>query len=199
MKLVTYHTEGSPQLGALRGDRIINLAQAHRALHNDAEEAFPDDLLSLLVEGEAGLAKARAVIEAVADRSGAWQVALANVTLLPPILRPGKIICLGRNYAEHAREGGAEPLEYPIIFFKPASSLLGDGGAIVIPPITEKVDYEAELAVVMGRPCKQVSAQAAPRGRYGVGSGSFWIPRGRTLLPQRFLDTLLRHSYRLPR
>lgn len=160
MKLVTYKTDSSPHLGALLGDQIINLAQAYQALNSDADEAFPDDLLSLLTAGEAGLAKAQTVVEA-ATRSEEWQVALADVTLLPPILRPGKIICLGRNYAEHAREGGAEPLEYPIIFFKPASALLGDGDTIVIPPVTEKADYEAELAVVIGRPCKQVSAQAA--------------------------------------
>ncbi len=67
------------------------------------------------------------------------------------------VIALGRNYAAHAKEGGAEPPKYPMLFHKTAGALIGDKQKIVIPPITEKTDYEAELAVIIGRTCKNVA------------------------------------------
>jgi len=74
---------------------------------------------------------------------------LARVELLPPI-RPGKIICVGRNYAAHAAEHDAEVPEIPLIFLKPPSSVIGPGDAILLPPQSEQVEHEAELAVVIG-------------------------------------------------
>lgn len=72
------------------------------------------------------------------------------VTLLAPVV-PGKIICVGRNYAEHAKEHQAEVPEYPLIFLKPPSSLIGPGDAIVLPPQSNQVEHEGELAVVIGK------------------------------------------------
>ncbi len=73
-----------------------------------------------------------------------------SVRLLPPVI-PGKIICVGRNYAAHAQEHGAEVGEIPILFFKPGTSLIGPGDEIVLPPQSQRVQHEAELAVVIGR------------------------------------------------
>ena len=72
--------------------------------------------------------------------------------------RPTKIIAVGRNYAEHAKELGNEPPAEPIIFLKPPSAMLKPGGTIVRPPISERVDYEGELAIVIGREAKNVRA-----------------------------------------
>lgn len=72
-------------------------------------------------------------------------------------VRPSKILCVGRNYAEHAAELGHEVPAEPLIFMKPPSSLIGHGEAIVLPAISERVDYEGELAVVIGRRCRHVS------------------------------------------
>ena len=72
--------------------------------------------------------------------------------------RPTKIIAVGRNYAEHAKELGNEPPAEPIIFLKPPSAVLKPGGTIVRPPISERVDYEGELAIVIGREAKNVRA-----------------------------------------
>src|SRR5947209_13095795 len=72
--------------------------------------------------------------------------------------RPTKIIAVGRNYAEHAKELGNEPPAEPIIFLKPPSAVLKAGGTIVRPPISERVDYEGELAIVIGREAKNVRA-----------------------------------------
>jgi 2-keto-4-pentenoate hydratase/2-oxohepta-3-ene-1,7-dioic acid hydratase in catechol pathway len=158
MKLVTYQTPTGPTLGALHNDQVIDLAAAHQM--ENGSRPFPATMLALLEAGEAGLTMARAALD-YALAHDTLQQPQDSVSLLPPVTRPGKIICLGRNYAAHAREGGAEPLEFPILFYKPTSALLPHGGTIVIPPVTEKPDFEAELAVIMGRACKQVSVEAA--------------------------------------
>ncbi len=75
---------------------------------------------------------------------------LEQVTLLPPV-EPSKIICVGRNYAAHAAEHGAEVPQTPLIFLKPPSALIGPGEAILLPPQSQQVEHEAELAVVIGR------------------------------------------------
>jgi len=85
---------------------------------------------------------------------------LQAVKLLPPVL-PGKIICVGRNYAEHAREQGVDVPELPMLFLKPPSSVIGPGDAIRLPPQSAQVEHEAELAVVIGRRGKWVTAEDA--------------------------------------
>src|SRR6202051_4537598 len=83
-------------------------------------------------------------------------IALDEATLLPPV-RPTKIVCVGRNYREHAAELGNEPPTEPLLFFKPPSSLLATGGTILRPKISERTDYEGELAVVIARRCHQLA------------------------------------------
>jgi acylpyruvate hydrolase len=161
MKLVTYQLDGQSRLGALRDDHVIELKAAYRAMVNDGQAPFIDDMIDLLKEGPAGLERVAGVVSFAETNLAHFVHRLDRVTLLPPVLKPGKIVALGRNYAAHAAEGGAEPPKYPMLFFKPASALLGAGGTIVIPPVTEKVDYEGELAVIIGRTCKQVSPEAA--------------------------------------
>ncbi len=78
-----------------------------------------------------------------------------------PIPRPGKIVCVGLNYRDHAAEQGAELPEAPLLFAKFPTALIGPGDAIVIPPIVTKCDYEAELGVVLGRTVRQVSKENA--------------------------------------
>lgn len=75
---------------------------------------------------------------------------LESVRLLPPIL-PSKIICVGRNYVEHAREHGNEVPDVPLIFLKPPTSIIGPGAAILLPPQSERVEHEGELVIVIGR------------------------------------------------
>jgi 2-keto-4-pentenoate hydratase/2-oxohepta-3-ene-1,7-dioic acid hydratase in catechol pathway len=84
-------------------------------------------------------------------------VALEEAVLLPPV-RPSKIVCVGRNYREHAAELGHEVPKEPLLFFKPSSALLAPGGVVRRPKISERVDYEGELCVVMGKTCYQPAA-----------------------------------------
>jgi 2-keto-4-pentenoate hydratase/2-oxohepta-3-ene-1,7-dioic acid hydratase in catechol pathway len=88
------------------------------------------------------------------------EVDLANVRLLPPCA-PTKIVCVGRNYAEHARELGNEPPAEPLIFLKPPSSLIASGDAIVYPALSQRVDYEGELGVIVGQRARNVSREDA--------------------------------------
>ncbi len=84
---------------------------------------------------------------------------LSAAELLPPAT-PSKIVCVGRNYREHARElGNEEPVE-PLIFFKPPSSLLAPGGAVRLPKLSERVDFEGELAMVIGRRARKLKSDA---------------------------------------
>ena len=93
--------------------------------------------------------------------------ALPDVRLLAPIL-PSKVICIGKNYADHAREMGGEPPEEPVIFLKPSTAVCGPGDPIFRPTkISERTDYEGELAVVIGRLCRQVPADRVDEVIFG--------------------------------
>lgn len=87
--------------------------------------------------------------------------ALKDVILLPPILPTSKIVCIGKNYADHAAEMGGEAPKEPLIFLKPTTSVIGPGEQIVLPAISNQVDHEGELAVVIGQLAKDVSIDQA--------------------------------------
>jgi len=120
-----------------------------------------------VVEGAAGAALGALTVAAIADHpfgpiaftGDRW--AVPDVRLLPPIL-PSKVVAVGKNYASHVREmGGDAPPETPIIFLKPSTSVCGPGDPIRLPVEAGRVDHEAELAIVLGRPLKGASAGEA--------------------------------------
>lgn len=84
-----------------------------------------------------------------------------DLTLLPVLPRPGKIICLGVNYHDHAKEGGNTVADYPALFLRGATSLLAHGAALRVPSVSAKLDFEAELALVIGKPARRVSEDEA--------------------------------------
>ncbi|MFX1759484.1 MULTISPECIES: fumarylacetoacetate hydrolase family protein [Rhodococcus] len=124
--------------------------------------ASPDGVAFVSVEGEGESARVKEIAEhpfgnpTFTGRS--WP--LADVRILAPILAT-KVIAVGRNYAAHAAEFGSDVPDEPMIFLKPNTSIVGPGAPIVIPPSTSLVHHEAELAVVIGRPCKDVPAAKA--------------------------------------
>jgi len=115
-------------------------------------------MLSFLEGGAATMALARG---ALANAPAHAQLALAHVTLKAPIPRPGKIICIGLNYRDHAAESNMPLPSYPVVFAKYANAVVGPGAAIVLPKVTEEIDYEAELAFVIGRTAKDVPVSDA--------------------------------------
>ncbi len=96
-----------------------------------------------------------------ATPASAQELMLADVELLPPVPRPGKIICIGLNYRAHAIEGGNAIPDYPAVFMRGATSLTAPDGLILFPECSDKLDYEAELAVVIGQTATRVSAANA--------------------------------------
>ncbi len=120
-------------VGRLEGDSIVSLGEG--------------DVMDFIKSGGEG--------------SGGETVALSDVKLLAPILKPEKFIGIGLNYEDHAAETGADIPEKPIVFAKYPNTIAGPDDAVVIPPITEKADYEAELAVVIGREARNVSKDEA--------------------------------------
>jgi 2-keto-4-pentenoate hydratase/2-oxohepta-3-ene-1,7-dioic acid hydratase in catechol pathway len=99
------------------------------------------------------------------------QTPLADVNLLAPT-EPSKIVCVGRNYVEHAKELGNEVPKVPLIFLKPPSSIVPSGGTIVLPPQSAQVEHEAELVVVIGKRGKNITAEQAKRYIFGYTIGN---------------------------
>jgi 2-keto-4-pentenoate hydratase/2-oxohepta-3-ene-1,7-dioic acid hydratase in catechol pathway len=89
------------------------------------------------------------------------RVPLADVALLAPVIPRSKVVCVGRNYRDHAAELGNDVPAAPMLFFKPNTSVIGPGDSIVLPPQSERVDFEGELAAVIGRIAKNVPAERA--------------------------------------
>ncbi|WP_413765322.1 fumarylacetoacetate hydrolase family protein [Variovorax sp. Varisp41] len=141
MNFVTFRTDSdpTPRLGAVIDGAIVTL---------------PGDMEALCTRGAAGFAAAAK--EAAAAPASA-RIPLGSARLLPVVPRPGKIICLGLNYADHAAEGGNQRPDYPSFFLRGASSLVAHGAAIRQPRVSSQLDFEAELAVVIGKTSRHLS------------------------------------------
>jgi 2-keto-4-pentenoate hydratase/2-oxohepta-3-ene-1,7-dioic acid hydratase in catechol pathway len=148
MKLATYSTGGEPRIGLVVGDRMLDLAAA-----TDGRISMP--MCELLGDDEAMHEAAGVKAGAAAGRP------LAEVQLLAPVPRPGKVLCLGLNYRDHAAESGSPVPDEPVVFSKASSSVIGTGEPIRLPECSDQMDYEVELAVVIGQPAKNVHAADA--------------------------------------
>jgi 2-keto-4-pentenoate hydratase/2-oxohepta-3-ene-1,7-dioic acid hydratase in catechol pathway len=128
-----------------------------------ARIAHPGGVAFVTVEGEGDDLVAREVADhpfgTPTFTGKSWP--MADTRVLAPIL-PSKVVCIGKNYADHAREMGGEPPADPVMFLKPSTSVIGPNAAIKLPADSSRVDFEGELVVVIGRPCRDVpAAQAA--------------------------------------
>lgn len=144
MRLVTFACHGRVAVGARIGDNIFELQTP--------------DMITLLAGGLRAVARA---VEAV-QGNRTTQVHLSDVTLLPPIPRPGKIICLGLNYFDHAVETGrTERPEHPIVFMRGPTSLVAHNQPIEFPKVSTKLDYEAEMVAVIGKTVRAATSKTA--------------------------------------
>lgn len=157
MRLVTFEgARGDARLGAVSGEEIVDLAAA------SGEAAFPGTMLALLEQGESGLAAAARVLDrAVKERKAGAVHGLKSVRLLAPVPRPGKVIGVGLNYKDHAAEVGRPKQDIPRLFIKVSSSVTGPDSAVAIPPGIKKLDFEVELAVVIGKRASRVQESEA--------------------------------------
>ncbi len=148
MQLVTYERNNQRSTGVLTDAGVVDLPSASHG-------TIPGDMLRLLQGGAAMLAQAREALGADSP------IPLADIQIKAPIAKPGKLLGIGLNYADHAAEGGRKKPDYPLIFAKTVPATIGMGEAIHLPPVSQMVDFEGELAVVIGTLARAVSARDA--------------------------------------
>jgi len=145
MKLATFSFNNTVQSGAVVGDEIISVP-AERPIH----------MTELLHNSDAMLKQLQEKIDSGQDRMD-----LTDVKLLAPIQRPSKFFGVSLNYADHIKETGLDKPNYPTFFNKQSSCVIGPGEAIHRPRVSEKLDYEGELGLVIGRRCRHVTQEQA--------------------------------------
>ncbi len=159
MRLATIRTPHGPRAALVQGTTYIDL--------HATDASLPPTVRELLAAGPAALKAAADVVRA--GKPVAYQA--RDIKLLPPIPDPPKIVCLGLNYSDHAAESGAPIPREPVLFSKYATSLIADGDAIVLPPVSNEVDYEAELVIVVGKGSSRSPATpSATTSRPATGS-----------------------------
>jgi 2,4-diketo-3-deoxy-L-fuconate hydrolase len=185
MQLVTFRRgRGEPKLGAVWHERVLDLGGLYKDQATQqgtlrrGRGGFPRSLLEVIQGGEATWASVREVwehgkglvdqqaIEELATRRLAYP--LKRVRLLAPIPSPARnVFCLGRNYADHAAERGAAAPDHPVYFTKPGTAVVGPGDDVVHHAITKELDYEVELAVVIGTGGRDIPRAEALRHVFG--------------------------------
>ena len=152
MRFLSFEANGQAGIGWVKdihATDFVNLTLAAPELPRNLKD---------LICTPGGLAAA----DAAACKAPASSVqAMASVTMLPLIPKPGKIVCMGLNYADHAKEGGNARPEYPSFFLRGNSSMVGHNQAIVRPKASTQLDYEAELAVIIGKQARHLTAENA--------------------------------------
>lgn len=152
MRIVSYGNRGEERPGVIHEDRIIDLAAADRSLPRTVRRILDEGALDRV---------ARIVAEAESLPRDCF-VPLGDMRLGPPVTDPSKIVCLGLNYSDHAAEQGRSVPEWPLTFAKGPNALAGSGDPIQLPDAVTQLDYEVELAVVVGRRARDVPLGDAP-------------------------------------
>jgi 2-keto-4-pentenoate hydratase/2-oxohepta-3-ene-1,7-dioic acid hydratase in catechol pathway len=147
MRLISYQSSSGPRVAVAAAGGYVDL--------NQADGSLPASMNELLALGPGGLARA-----ASAAAKGS-PMPVESIRWLPPVPTPQKIICIGLNYADHAKETGKEPPAEPVIFCKFLTALSPHGAPIVLPAVSQEVDYEAELVAVVGLGGRNIELSAA--------------------------------------
>ena len=142
MKLISFMNQGVASYGAVHGDRVLDL--------KPLLGAQAPDLKALITQKMLGEAQA-------ALQQHTPSLLLADLTLLPVIPNPNKVVCVGLNYAEHVRETGREVTESPALFLRLSESMVAHGQDIVRPPESARLDYEGEIAIVIGEGGRRIA------------------------------------------
>jgi 2-keto-4-pentenoate hydratase/2-oxohepta-3-ene-1,7-dioic acid hydratase in catechol pathway len=149
MKLVTFTHNNCTRFGAVDGDEVVD---------GVGEFNLPEAMVNFINAGDAALS---AMAKRIA--SGNHRIPLAAVKLKAPIPRPGKYLAISLNYADHIAETGRDRPEFPSFFTKQSTCVIGHGDAIQRPIVSDKLDYEGELALVIGKRCRHVPVDEADK------------------------------------
>lgn len=147
MKLITFTQHQKTRIGVVMNDEVVDSLN---------HPAIPFTMIEFLAQGERAFAAMQQLIACKRSR-----LPLAEVTLLPPIPKPAKYLAIGLNYPEHISEIGFVRPEYPLFFNKQTSCIIAHGQAIHLPKVSQKLDYEGELAIVIGKRCRHVPVEKA--------------------------------------
>jgi 2-keto-4-pentenoate hydratase/2-oxohepta-3-ene-1,7-dioic acid hydratase in catechol pathway len=145
MRLATLATPAGPRAALVAGDHYVDLY--------DTNMGLPPSVRGLLAAGP----NAWQAAEAAGRLQNAVRIPVQAAVLMPPVPDPGKILCIGLNYRDHARENNRAIPTEPVLFAKFNNTLIGDGTPIRLPAVSKKVDYEAELVVVIGKPGRDIA------------------------------------------
>jgi acylpyruvate hydrolase len=156
MRYFTFSNNGEIRLGALSSEGVVDI----RLLVPDA----PETMREFIASGDDVRDR---VAEAVSNAAPGDCLALADCHLLQPITDPGKIICLGLNFADHAKEGGHPIPDYPAMFMRSTTSMIGPNDPMILPRCSEQLDWEAELTIVIGKHCRDVKRRDAANVIFG--------------------------------
>ncbi len=166
MKLVRFSTQNETSIGFLLDEKVFDLNRAMVAA-GETPGAWGDSMRSFLSSGEDAMKRAKAGLAYVqshpeyALKGEPYIFAQSSVHLGPPVHDPAKILCIGQNYRDHCLEQNQPFPERPILFAKYPNTLIGDRDNVILPISSDQVDYEAELAFVIGKRAKRVSAEDA--------------------------------------
>lgn len=158
MKLVTIMQDGKPALGVKTEAGIIDIAAA---LAVEPAAGVPQDVMEVIQGGNEAAAALQGYVDGLPAGEAAYVLDEESVEWGPCVTRPNKIICVGLNYRKHAEETNSPIPAYPILFNKFNNTLTGHKKDIAVPKVTEKLDYEAELVIVIGKRTKYVSPEQA--------------------------------------
>ena len=149
MRFVAFKKDGKAKLGIKTDAGLVDLSVVDKSL--------PTDLKELIAAGKGAMNKAARAAKKAPPRA----IVKGRVSYLPPIENPGKILCIGLNYKDHAAEAGLKIPDFPVVFARFPNSIVGNGQAIVRPKVSKHFDYEAELVAVIGKKCRNVKKSEA--------------------------------------
>jgi 2-keto-4-pentenoate hydratase/2-oxohepta-3-ene-1,7-dioic acid hydratase in catechol pathway len=181
MKLVTFAHKNETRIGAVIDDGVV--------VDSKDIAGIPATMIEFLASGDSGLDAMQNQIA-----GGKNRLTLSEVKLLAPIPRPGKYLAISLNYADHIAETGKDKPEYPSFFTKQSTCVIGHGDAIHLPKVSDKLDYEGELAFVIGKRCRHVTVDKARQMIAGFTiandvSVRDWQMRSPTLMVGKSFDT----------
>jgi 2-keto-4-pentenoate hydratase/2-oxohepta-3-ene-1,7-dioic acid hydratase in catechol pathway len=190
MKLLTFINDGNYQLGVVTEKGILDVASALKAMPAQHGDSVPTTVHNVIDGGAAAVARLVQFTDQALVAAGAGSSYLldeAKLTLGPCVTHPNKIICVGLNYRKHAEETNSPIPQYPILFNKFNNTLTGHGDDIPLPKVTKKVDYEAELVIVIGKTAKYVAKEDALNHVFGYCNVNDLSARDLQLRTQQWL------------
>ncbi|MCL7749368.1 fumarylacetoacetate hydrolase family protein [Halalkalibacter alkaliphilus] len=164
MRFVTYEADGNKLFGVKLEDTVFDLYELSKEFHNGVAPDFLKDMKSFIQAGTDAFHYVTELVtklEEDGNMNARFLRKIEDIKLLPPIENPGKVVCVGNNYMDHCREQNVDPPKQPLIFSKWPTCIIATGEEIELPEESKQVDFEAELAVVIGKGGKHISEEEA--------------------------------------